>query len=134
MIRLPPRSSCSDTRFPSTALFRSPPRFRPAQPLGPIPGRRASSDDPRARRPAGVGRLCLGPGKGQGTENSVERRTGGRGRLGAGVGRTEEHTSELQLLMRYSYTDFCLKKKIVRALPKKYAYHQDYQIMKTQID
>src|SRR3546814_6704026 len=31
--------------------------------------------------------------------------------LGAGIGRSEEHTSELQSLMRISYAVFCLKKK-----------------------
>src|SRR3546814_5193780 len=34
-----------------------------------------------------------------------------RGALAAGIGRSEEHTSELQSLMRISYAVFCLKKK-----------------------
>src|SRR3546814_1888208 len=38
-------------------------------------------------------------------------RTGGVGRRGDDVGRSEEHTSELQSLMRISYAVFCLKKK-----------------------
>src|SRR3546814_5178815 len=36
--------------------------------------------------------------------------------LHAGSGRSEEHTSELQSLMRISYAVFCLKKKIARTI------------------
>src|SRR3546814_8917654 len=38
---------------------------------------------------------------------------GGAGDLVSGGGRSEEHTSELQSLMRISYAVFCLKKKII---------------------
>src|SRR3546814_16261505 len=81
MIRRPPRSTRTDTLFPYTTLFRS----RPC--------------------PADNGVCALSkPGP------SPERR------LAQAVnalrhGRSEEHTSELQSLMRISYAVFCLKKK-----------------------
>src|SRR3546814_2848624 len=59
-------------------------------------------------------RTCLLPGhaptppRGVGCRSVRCRRTSGRG---AGRGRSEEHTSELQSLMRISYAVFCLKKK-----------------------
>src|SRR3546814_6006138 len=79
MIRRPPRSTRTDTLFPSTTLFRS------RRSRAPWSARRRM-----LRRPAGH----RGPG----------RRTPG------GVRRSEEHTSELQSLMRISYAVFCLKK------------------------
>src|SRR3546814_1094882 len=82
MIRRPPRSTRTDTLFPYTTLFRS-------RRAGPSRG----AADSCAAPPAGS------PGRGR------RRR---RGRRGA---RSEEHTSELQSLMRISYAVFCLKKK-----------------------
>src|SRR3546814_1521143 len=108
MIRRPPRSTRTDTLFPYTTLFRS--------------------DPPHARRPNGAR-----------SRGGVARRTGG-GQSDARAGdidradraadrwscrtlayralnpdhrspRSEEHTSELQSLMRISYAVFCLKKK-----------------------
>src|SRR3546814_6122736 len=87
MIRRPPRSTRTDTLFPSTTLFRS------------------RADSLPATRPHQL--LPLG----------AQHR---RGRLGGGCcwksvasihPRSEEHTSELQSLMRISYAVFCLKKK-----------------------
>src|SRR3546814_10725594 len=82
MIRRPPRSTRTDTLFPYTTLFRS--RFRQHQVGHVLRGPRREGSDG-----AGIIRL-LGP------------------LLGA---RSEEHTSELQSLMRISYAVFCLKKK-----------------------
>src|SRR3546814_3883471 len=81
MIRRPPRSTRTDTLFPYTTLFRSPPGSsrRRARPSPPSP-----------------------------------RWTGRCRRVRGGVdstSRSEEHTSELQSLMRISYAVFCLKKK-----------------------
>src|SRR3546814_6550778 len=101
MIRRPPRSTRTDTLFPYTTLFRShlgqpvPGLRRPgAQAAGArLPGRRAAG-----RRPAGDDRdVAFGAGLCR-----------GRGDAHA---RSEEHTSELQSLMRISYAVFCLKKK-----------------------
>src|SRR3546814_7443170 len=88
MIRRPPRSTRTDTLFPYTTLFRS----RTRQP------RR-----PEGRRPPGV--LCL---RGHPDDGAVFRRAAA---AGPGRRRSEEHTSELQSLMRISYAVFCLKKK-----------------------
>src|SRR3546814_3148940 len=87
MIRRPPRSTRTDTLFPYTTLFRSQ-RRRSAPPSGRcVPPRCRGSARRRApRRP----------------------RSGGRRRQES---RSEEHTSELQSLMRISYAVFCLKKK-----------------------
>src|SRR3546814_8781124 len=87
MIRRPPRSTRTDTLFPYTTLFRSP--------VGAVHG------DGDADRPAAAVRpVRLAGGADQ------------RRRAGAtGGGRSEEHTSELQSLMRISYAVFCLKKK-----------------------
>src|SRR3546814_4703583 len=94
MIRRPPRSTRTDTLFPYTTLFRSP-RWRSAAArsiLAPCPQWISMA------RPSG--------------RNLQHERSGG-GRLDP-VGRaqrSEEHTSELQSLMRISYAVFCLKKK-----------------------
>src|SRR3546814_8786225 len=86
MMRRPPRATRTDTLFPYTTLFRSP---RPACPC-PSGGRpRAPAAPPRP-----------GPPSRSGADT-------------AGDERSEEHTSELQSLMRISYAVFCLKKKIL---------------------
>src|SRR3546814_10094949 len=98
MIRRPPRPTRPDTLFPNTTLGRSIP-----QPHG--------SDGQRRQGPAtdpGVmhseeGRidpLRLGGGREREERQEETRRQ-----------RSEEHTSELQSLMRNSYAVFCLKKK-----------------------
>src|SRR3546814_2723724 len=83
MIRRPPRSTRTDTLFPYTTLFRS------LQELD------VELRNRPGRRPLGQ---CL---EGLGQE------LGGR----QTHCRSEEHTSELQSLMRISYAVFCLKKK-----------------------
>src|SRR3546814_1877041 len=89
MIRRPPRSTRTDTLFPYTTLFRSL-RARPGhrKRAGAMARRRAR------RQPARV----------------VDRGHPPADVLAA-PGRSEEHTSELQSLMRISYAVFCLKKK-----------------------
>src|SRR3546814_3141625 len=90
MIRRPPRSTRTDTLFPYTTLFRS--AVGKDQPFG-------------VRHLHGDARLlrllrCLG--------HHLLRRL-----VLAQPQRSEEHTSELQSLMRISYAVFCLKKKKV---------------------
>src|SRR3546814_5152254 len=89
MIRRPPRSTRTDTLFPYTTLFRSSPsRSRSALSIASQPvGFRASSAAKTRSRVAGIDWD------------------------GTGFARSEEHTSELQSLMRISYAVFCLKKK-----------------------
>src|SRR3546814_4338709 len=82
MIRRPPRSTRTDTLFPYTTLFRS--ALRRVCQYGQVPG-------------GGSGFQCLPLGS-----CSWRRQRSCR---------SEEHTSELQSLMRISYAVFCLKKK-----------------------
>src|SRR3546814_4721585 len=99
MLRRPPRSTRTDTLFPYTTLFRSP-RWAAGRGRGCRRERvhrdRMHPPVPRVRHPRGV---------------PPRRGGGGRGAPGAGCRRSEEHTSELQSLMRISYAVFCLKKK-----------------------
>src|SRR3546814_3416320 len=91
MIRRPPRSTRTDTLFPYTTLFRSMASF-------------ISSIVNRAPLPFTIPR-----------RSSHELLRGAGGAMPAAVAavirRSEEHTSELQSLMRISYAVFCLKKK-----------------------
>src|SRR3546814_8234113 len=89
MIRRPPRSTRTDTLFPYTTLFRS---------LLSI--RRIAKDDDSALKDFCGGRTAECGG--------MPDRCSNRPRIPA---RSEEHTSELQSLMRISYAVFCLKKK-----------------------
>src|SRR3546814_2890478 len=91
MIRRPPRSTRTDTLFPYTTLFRSPHPL--AQSGQHIPDRLALSE-PRIRAPRSL------PAK---AESRIPAQWLTQ--------RSEEHTSELQSLMRISYAVFCLKKK-----------------------
>src|SRR3546814_7703578 len=105
MERRPPRSTRTDTLLPYTTLFRSRdhgvahtrrrPRRRGLGAAGAdgLPGRPHSS-----RWPAGA------------VERHHAEPAARCRRRGAGA-RSEEHTSELQSLMRSSYAVFCLKKK-----------------------
>src|SRR3546814_6499120 len=94
MIRRPPRSTRTDTLFPYTTLFRSRRPTRQGAAYG-LERRGAGGRSPadRARRGLFSARLRL------------------RGRA---RNRSEEHTSELQSLMRISYAVFCLKKKKIK--------------------
>src|SRR3546814_4466739 len=90
MIRRPPRSTRTDTLFPYTTLFRS------------------GCDDERPRRGGAARhrRQCRSFLKKSGGSD-VNEEADENSRLC----RSEEHTSELQSLMRISYAVFCLKKK-----------------------
>src|SRR3546814_5319299 len=90
MIRRPPRSTRTDTLFPYTTLFRSPGTARAVD--------------------AGIAGADLE------LHGHAVRHAGLQLHLGVvaaeqGEPRSEEHTSELQSLMRISYAVFCLKKK-----------------------
>src|SRR3546814_5057608 len=107
MIRRPPRSTRTDTLFPYTTLFRSPARCAVASLRGDEreAGRPA---DPAVRRRSAGAELqgsCADP---RGLRPCLHPRRLFAFRADA---RSEEHTSELQSLMRISYAVFCLKKK-----------------------
>src|SRR3546814_7616027 len=105
MIRRPPRSTRTDTLFPYTTLFRS------------FLGGAVDTVDIIARVVKPVAHLlprqaaALGSSPGQRLVDDLQSLSG------AAIGsverdeRSEEHTSELQSLMRISYAVFCLKKK-----------------------
>src|SRR3546814_7854684 len=96
MKRRPPRYTRTDTLYPYTTLFRS----------GDAPGDLASeARDVAVEAGHPAFELALEEG-GLARPQPVGQRRALRGR-----GRSEEHTSELQSLMRISYAVFCLKKK-----------------------
>src|SRR3546814_6102066 len=112
MIRRPPRSTRTDTLFPYTTLFRSFPNLtierniafgleNSGRPRAEVTRRVAELldlvglDDQRGKYPAQLS-------GGQQQRIALAR---------AIASRSEEHTSELQSLMRISYAVFCLKKK-----------------------
>src|SRR3546814_9188812 len=103
MIRLPPRSTRTDTLFPYTTLFRS---------VRDEVGAGIHVDDPRLRGidgavPAAAERLVERDVVGGDRNLALDQRVLG----GVERARSEEHTSELQSLMHISYAVFCLKKK-----------------------
>src|SRR3546814_6244574 len=100
MIRRPPKSTRSDTLFPYTTLFRS---ARDVRGPGSHGERRA------AGRPDVRARMASSPREG-GDCLPAGGDAGGRRTRFSGM-RSEEHTSELQSLMRISYAVFCLKNK-----------------------
>src|SRR3546814_2671817 len=103
MIRRPPRSTRTDTLFPYTTLFRSVSNAR----------RHAHEDfrnNCRVRRSKMQTENCVGK-KSCCRQAATARRHHYSPRPGHRNGRSEEHTSELQSLMRISYAVFCLKKK-----------------------
>src|SRR3546814_6257395 len=107
MRRRPPRSTRTYTLFPYTTLFRSVPR--PGMAVSLLPLKTVGGSPWRHRR------LRKGPKRRcrflwQATSWHASRPTLFR-RQSAPSGRSEEHTSELQSLMRISYAVFCLKKK-----------------------
>src|SRR3546814_6101285 len=105
MIRRPPRATRTDTLFPYTTRFRSAPRVSPASPAG----SRDVADDPGLGSEASRrGRYRPGERKGL-TGGAHSRPLEGPGP--GWEGRSEEHTSELQSLMRISYAVFCLNKQ-----------------------
>src|SRR3546814_6538510 len=99
MIRRPPRSTLTDTLFPYTTLFRS--FLRGHRPTD----GRAHSVCRRAKQ-GGSKTLLYGVELYSGLGSVATSR-----HPGLVPGRSEEHTSELQSLMRISYAVFCLKKK-----------------------
>src|SRR3546814_10152953 len=102
MIRRPPRSTRTDTLFPYTTLFRSDAGGQQGMP--------------------GHGKLF--PQRARCVQAGIAYRTAARGSQSTlralprnrGSIRSEEHTSELQSLMRISYAVFCLKKKTQNTL------------------
>src|SRR3546814_10214902 len=89
MIRRPPRSTRTDTLFPYTTLFRS-----------------ADQQPIQRQRQQGTGRDA------EAGDQHIFGDEIAQDVAAPCAQRSEEHTSELQSLMRISYAVFCLKKKI----------------------
>src|SRR3546814_7597948 len=104
MIRRPPRSTRTDTLFPYTTLFRScssPTTFQRWLHFRSIAPIASCEGDPPSAATSSSRQRCL----------CVRVRS-------------EEHTSELQSLMRISYAVFCLKKKKIQQLHTQHTQHQ----------
>src|SRR3546814_5604410 len=114
MIRRPPRSTRTDTLFPYTTLFRS--YSEATVPMVTLITRKAygGAYDVMASKHIGADINYAWPT----AEIAVMGAKGATEIL-----RSEEHTSELQSLMRISYAVFCLKKK-------KSTTHDEYQLCK----
>src|SRR3546814_7673110 len=110
MIRRPPRSTRTDTLFPYTTLFRSGAFRSGASPARTRCGRGRGRS--RIKQVPRVGAVFDVP---RGNRAERPKRAGHEQRYGREEKRqeerSEEHTSELQSLMRISYAVFCLKKK-----------------------
>src|SRR3546814_8077543 len=129
MIRPPPSTPRTDTLFPYPTLFRS----------AELPWRRFCVGQ-RGRGRANGSRTCGRVGRisshHRGLSPSARSCLPGRNRRCAGcvqgtaedLSRSEEHTSELQSLMRISYAVFCLKKK-----RKKYNQHDRHKTQQKSI-
>src|SRR3546814_1292687 len=117
MIRRPPRSTRTDTLFPYTTLFRS--IWTRSPRTSPSCGRPRTTRKPSA------------PSRRSGNRSSRDvrphdERYDGLYRRSEAAARSEEHTSELQSLMRISYAVFCLKKKKDNNQPLTHPHHVLY--------
>src|SRR3546814_7633399 len=108
MIRRPPRSTRTDTLFPYTTLFRS-------------------TDTAQAAPPRPVGFISAA---------ALQWVNPKVWMVAAGAVRSEEHTSELQSLMRNSYAVFCLKKKKKKIKHRRVqnTNHYDKRVNRSQIN
>src|SRR3546814_4350497 len=103
MIRRPPRSTRTDTLFPYTTLFRSVEDTERSASKGAAEFDAEASMHWRCARSRPASRRRVhSPRRAKRDSHHVESDR---------YGRSEEHTSELQSLMRISYAVFCLKKK-----------------------
>src|SRR3546814_4858817 len=117
MKRRPPRSTRTDTLFPYTTLFRSTARRCAARPVSAETSAATAARTKRSPRRAGP---CSRHRAWRATARSYPESTPAATRRP----RSEEHTSELQSLMRISYAVFCLKKKN-KYSQQTYYYTQD---------
>src|SRR3546814_1177007 len=114
MIRLPPRSTRTDTLFPYTTLFRSTLSAKVTHVSGTamLFGKKRHWDDATLRS-MGFWRGVLKHEQQSGQVNTMYKLYRYRTPV-FNQSRSEEHTSELQSLMRNSYSVFCLKKTIYK--------------------
>src|SRR3546814_8761284 len=123
MYRRPPRSTRTDTPFPYTTLVRSH--------VGHIIEAAKMGADVATIPPAVLRAMYKHPLTDKGLEAFLaDWAKTGQTILGARGKRSEEHTSELQSLMRTSYAVFCLKKTITKSkdIQKKLQYQSSCNI------
>src|SRR3546814_4733144 len=111
MLRPPPRSTLTDTLFPYTTLFRSLVALLRVAPAS-VHGRQYTRARPRL---SGMGHSSRRHAEGEQQAENYGEPPFHRLTI-----RSEEHTSELQSLMRISYAVFCLKKKKTKNKKKNY--------------
>src|SRR3546814_7869974 len=123
MIRRPPRSTRTDTLFPYTTLFRSP----SGDPVGQAdqgcshPQEQGDGQDDHPFASREEEEVSNGPLRLERTVRRAVAAEEGRDRAGGRwprPDRSEEHTSELQSLMRISYAVFCLKQTNIHTSTK----------------
>src|SRR3546814_5510141 len=114
MIRRPPRSTRTDTLFPYTTLFRSPEETAQNEAVEDQQDNREGHRIGQSRAPE-VLRAHHEVREGQRDHTQRDRHQ---------QARSEEHTSELQSLMRISYAVFCLKKKKTTKQKKNQTHHK----------
>src|SRR3546814_7923909 len=126
MLRRPPNSTRTDTIFPYTTLFRS--LARGCRPPGCDAGGREADEGGGAlarralQHDAAAVHLDEVAHQGEAEAGAELRFVGARVQLDEGLEdlfRSEEHTSELQSLMRISYAVFCLQKKTTQEVHTK---------------
>src|SRR3546814_1493328 len=121
MIRRPPRSTRTYTLFPYTTLFRSWREDVGSSRTDPVSGGRTGAGEPHQRfddePPDPPARSFLRTGHRQGRPGATQAH-----RARPAGWRSEEHTSELQSLMRISYAVFCLTKKKKQTTPTSQQY------------
>src|SRR3546814_7366254 len=117
MLRRPPRSTRTDTLFPYTTLFLSQPHGDPVELLLSGNGRVLRFRAEALRGPIARAELQHHVLAARNLDSWPRPAWHGDaqsfGQCDAPQWRSEEHTSELQSLMRISYAVFCLKKKII---------------------
>src|SRR3546814_8440178 len=121
MIRRPPRSTRTDTLVPYTTLFRS---------VGGTGGQVTWTDDQGGKG----GHAAQATANIGAQDSSVETSIIASTSQATLDDRSEEHTSELQSLMRISYAVFCLKKKIEQKTKTCNKYFIQYRILKKTAD
>src|SRR3546814_2164611 len=120
MIRRPPRSTRTDTLFPYTTLFRS----------------EMVAQKGREQRRVGLAARRHPHHRADDFAQPLVGQAEHRAFLNVGVGidrRSEEHTSELQSLMRISYAVFCLKKKTPEHKTQNKKQQQQYRKTKRRV-
>src|SRR3546814_3143639 len=120
MIRRPPGSTLTDTLFPYTTLFRS--ALADAEPTAEL--RKYWND----RFVWALRRGAIPAGRITSNAGALEHKPA-TSTINCTV-RSEEHTSELQSLMRISYAVFCLKKKTHTIKPKQATTHHNNATIK----